>query len=154
MKLFDKLDTLNGVGPKKKSYLEAMGLETISDLAEYFPIRFIDSTNMKPIKDLVEGEFATIKAEVVQVVPHYHGRLKRLDVIVTDGFNLKISFFNQNFLSSTFLKGEQFYFYGKVSRFGNNLTMTSPKFENVKRKKILGSIIPVYQQSKLSLIHI
>lgn len=148
MKLFDKLDTLNGVGPKKKSYLEVMGLETISDLAEYFPIRFIDSTNMKPIKDLVEGEFATIKAEVVQVVPHYHGRLKRLDVIVTDGFNLKISFFNQNFLSSTFLKGEQFYFYGKVSRFGNNLTMTSPKFENVKRKKILGSIIPVYQQSK------
>lgn len=148
MKLFDKLDTLNGVGPKKKSHLEAMGLETISDLAEYFPIRFIDSTNMKPIKDLVEGEFATIKAEVVQVVPHYHGRLKRLDVIVTDGFNLKISFFNQNFLSSTFLKGEQFYFYGKVSRFGNNLTMTSPKFENVKRKKVLGSIIPVYQQSK------
>ncbi len=148
MKLFDKLDTLNGVGPKKKSYLEAMGLETISDLAEYFPIRFIDSTNMKPIKDLVEGEFATIKAEVVQVVPHYHGRLKRLDVIVTDGFNIKISFFNQNFLSSTFLKGEQFYFYGKVSRFGNNLTMTSPKFENVKRKKVLGSIIPVYQQSK------
>lgn len=148
MKLFDKLDTLNGVGPKKKSYLEAMGLETISDLAEYFPIRFIDSTNLKPIKDLVEGEFATIKAEVVQVVPHYHGRLKRLDVIVTDGFNLKISFFNQNFLSSTFLKGEQFYFYGKVSRFGNNLTMTSPKFENVKRKKVLGSIIPVYQQSK------
>ena len=148
MKLFDKLDTLNGVGPKKKSYLEAIGLETISDLAEYFPIRFIDSTNMKPIKDLMEGEFATIKAEVVQVVPHYHGRLKRLDVIVTDGFNLKISFFNQNFLSSTFLKGEQFYFYGKVSRFGNNLTMTSPKFENVKRKKVLGSIIPVYQQSK------
>lgn len=148
MKLFDKLDTLNGVGPKKKSYLEAMGLETISDIAEYFPVRFIDSTNMKPIKDLVEGEFATIKAEVVQVVPHYHGRLKRLDVIVTDGFNLKISFFNQNFLSSTFLKGEQFYFYGKVSRFGNNLTMTSPKFENVKRKKVLGSIIPVYQQSK------
>lgn len=148
MKLFDKLDTLNGVGPKKKSYLEAMGLETISDLGEYFPIRFIDSTNMKPIKELVEGEFATIKAEVVQVVPHYHGRLKRLDVIVTDGFNLKISFFNQNFLSSTFLKGEQFYFYGKVSRFGNNLTMTSPKFENVKRKKVLGSIIPVYQQSK------
>lgn len=148
MKLFDKLDTLNGVGPKKKSYLEGMGLETISDIAEYFPIRFIDSTNMKPIKDLVEGEFATIKAEVVQVVPHYHGRLKRLDVIVTDGFNLKISFFNQNFLSSTFLKGEQFYFYGKVSRFGNNLTMTSPKFENVKRKKVLGSIIPVYQQSK------
>ena len=37
MKLFDKLDTLNGVGPKKKSYLEAMGLETISDLAEYCP---------------------------------------------------------------------------------------------------------------------
>lgn len=148
MKLFDKLDTLKGVGPKKKSYLEGMGIETISDLAEYFPVRFIDSTNMKPIKDLVEGEFATIKGEVVQTVPHYNGRLKRLDVIVTDGFNLKISFFNQNFLSSTFLKGEQFYFYGKVSRFGNNLTMTSPKFENVKRKKVLGSIIPVYQQSK------
>ncbi len=148
MKLFDKIDTLKGVGPKKKSYLENMGMETIADLMEYFPVRFIDSTNLKSIKDLREGEFATIKAEVVQAVPHYQGRFKRLDVVVTDGFNLKISYFNQNFLTSTFLKGEVFYFYGKVSRFGNNLTMTSPKFENAKRKKVLGSIIPVYSQTK------
>ena len=148
MKLFDKIDTLKGVGPKKKSYLENMGMETIADLMEYFPVRFIDSTNLKSIKDLREGEFATIKAEVVQAVPHYQGKFKRLDVVVTDGFNLKISYFNQNFLTSTFLKGEVFYFYGKVSRFGNNLTMTSPKFENAKRKKVLGSIIPVYSQTK------
>lgn len=148
MKLFDKIDTLKGVGPKKKSYLENMGIETVADLMEYFPVRFIDSTNLKFIKDLREGEFATIKAEVVQAVPHYQGRFKRLDVVVTDGFNLKISYFNQNFLTSTFLKGEVFYFYGKVSRFGNNLTMTSPKFENAKRKKVLGSIIPVYSQTK------
>lgn len=148
MKLFDKIDTLKGVGPKKKSYLESMGIETVADLMEYFPVRFIDSTNLKSIKDLREGEFATIKAEVVQAVPHYQGRFKRLDVVVTDGFNLKISYFNQNFLTSTFIKGEVFYFYGKVSRFGNNLTMTSPKFENAKRKKVLGSIIPVYSQTK------
>lgn len=148
MKLFDKIDTLKGVGPKKKSYLENMGIETVADLMEYFPVRFIDSTNLKSIKNLREGEFATIKAEVVQAVPHYQGRFKRLDVVVTDGFNLKISYFNQNFLTSTFLKGEVFYFYGKVSRFGNNLTMTSPKFENAKRKKVLGSIIPVYSQTK------
>ena len=148
MKLFDKIDTLKGVGPKKKTYLENMGIETVADLMEYFPVRFIDSTNIKSIKDLREGEFATIKAEVVQAVPHYQGRFKRLDVVVTDGFNLKISYFNQNFLTSTFLKGEVFYFYGKVSRFGNNLTMTSPKFENAKRKKVLGSIIPVYSQTK------
>lgn len=148
MKLFDKIDTLKGVGSKKKSYLENMGIETVADLMEYFPVRFIDSTNLKSIKDLREGEFATIKAEVVQAVPHYQGRFKRLDVVVTDGFNLKISYFNQNFLTSTFLKGEVFYFYGKVSRFGNNLTMTSPKFENAKRKKVLGSIIPVYSQTK------
>lgn len=148
MKLFDKIDTLKGVGPKKKTYLENMGIETVADLMEYFPVRFIDSTNLKSIKDLREGEFATIKAEVVQAVPHYQGRFKRLDVVVTDGFNLKISYFNQNFLTSTFLKGEVFYFYGKVSRFGNNLTMTSPKFENAKRKKVLGSIIPVYSQTK------
>lgn len=148
MKLFDKIDTLKGVGQKKKSYLENMGIETVADLMEYFPVRFIDSTNIKSIKDLREGEFATIKAEVVQAVPHYQGRFKRFDVVVTDGFNLKISYFNQNFLTSTFLKGEVFYFYGKVSRFGNNLTMTSPKFENAKRKKVLGSIIPLYSQTK------
>lgn len=148
MKLFDKIDTLKGVGPKKKSYLENMGIETVADLMEYFPVRFIDSTNLKSIKDLREGEFATIKAEVVQAVPHYQGRFKRLDVVVTDGFNLKISYFNQNFLTSTFLKNEVFYFYGKVSRFGNNLTMTSPKFENAKKKKVLGNIIPVYSQTK------
>lgn len=148
MKLFDKIDTLKGVGPKKKSYLENMGIETVEDLMEYFPVRFIDSTNLKSIKDLREGEFATIKAEVVQAVPHYQGRFKRLDVVVTDGFNLKISYFNQNFLTSTFLKNEVFYFYGKVSRFGNNLTMTSPKFENAKKKKVLGNIIPVYSQTK------
>lgn len=148
MKINDKIDVLKGIGPKKREYLRQMGIENIEDLIFYFPYRFEDSSNIRKISNLSDGEFQTIRAEVINVFPYYGGRIKRLDVTVSDGDKLRISYFNQNFLSSQLKVGSTYYFYGKVKRFNGKLTMNSPKFEIVDKRKVLGSIIPVYPQSK------
>ena len=44
--------------------LEAKGLRTVEDLLSYFPFRYEDRSNMKPIAQLAPGEMATVIAEV------------------------------------------------------------------------------------------
>ena len=44
--------------------LESKGLETVEDLLNYFPFRYEDRSNLKPIRQLAPGELATVIAEV------------------------------------------------------------------------------------------
>lgn len=58
------LTSLKGVGPGRAAMLAAKGLETIEDLIQYFPFRYEDRSNLKPIAQLAPGELATVIAEV------------------------------------------------------------------------------------------
>ncbi len=55
---------MKGVGPARAAMLHARGLETIEDLLHYFPFRYEDRSNLKPISKLAPGELATVVAEV------------------------------------------------------------------------------------------
>jgi ATP-dependent DNA helicase RecG len=55
---------VKGVGPARAAMLHARGLETIEDLLHYFPFRYEDRSNLKPISKLAPGELATVVAEV------------------------------------------------------------------------------------------
>ena len=55
---------LKGVGPARAAMLTGKGLETVEDLLHYFPFRYEDRSNLKPISQLAPGEMATVIAEV------------------------------------------------------------------------------------------
>ena len=55
---------MKGVGPARAAMLAAKGLETVEDLIHYFPFRYEDRSNLKPIAQLAPGEMATVIAEV------------------------------------------------------------------------------------------
>ena len=44
--------------------LQSKGLETVEDIINYFPFRYEDRSNLKPVKQLAPGELATVVAEV------------------------------------------------------------------------------------------
>ena len=58
------LTYLKGVGPARAAILSAKGLDTLEDLLYYFPFRYEDRSNLKPISKLAPGELATVIAEV------------------------------------------------------------------------------------------
>ena len=56
--LHSKLEDLNGVGPAKAKLLREVGLNTASDLLDYWPRRYIDYSNLILIKNIQPGLIA------------------------------------------------------------------------------------------------
>ena len=49
------LTYMKGVGPARAVMLQSRGLETVEDLLHYFPFRYEDRSNLKPISQLAPG---------------------------------------------------------------------------------------------------
>jgi ATP-dependent DNA helicase RecG len=139
---------LAGIGPKKASALEQVGVTTILDLLTYYPRRYLDRTNQADIADLVEGE----EAMVLAIVKRANTRRTRagrvmVEIDVFDGSSyLKCTFFNQPWRSKQLKAGTEAVFFGKVDRYRGRRQMTNPVVDLVGDRT--GRIVPVYPQSE------
>ena len=87
-----------GVGPKQASAFAQVGVETVLDLLTYYPRRWVDRTNERPVSDLHVGEEALVLVTVrsVRGVPGGRGRRGRVEAVLGDGTGkLHLMFFNQ-----------------------------------------------------------
>src|ERR1043165_1752340 len=62
-----KLTVLQGVGPSNASSLAKLGLHTLGDMLYYYPRRYDDYSQLKPIKNLFYGEQVTVIGTVQTV---------------------------------------------------------------------------------------
>ena len=107
------------VGAKTADALaESLDLETVGDLLRHYPRRYHVQGELTPIRDLEEGEYATVDVEIVSVsnrrMQQRKGTIQEL--VVTDGFDrLTLVFFNQHFrVGKEFAAGQHGRFDGKV----------------------------------------
>src|SRR5882724_6731634 len=84
------LTYIKGVGPGRAAMFEAKGLRTVEDLLSYFPFRYEDRSNMKPIAQLAPGEMATVIAEVRSA--KLAERTSAITVAISPGANCAIGF--------------------------------------------------------------
>ncbi|MCB1262159.1 MAG: DNA helicase RecG, partial [Acidimicrobiales bacterium] len=91
------VDDLRGVGPKTATALAAVGVASVLDLLLYYPRRYLDRTATATIRDLAEGEQATVLVEVKRVTARRtRNRRSLVQVSVGDGTaSMGITFFNQ-----------------------------------------------------------
>lgn len=98
--LVDSVSVLKGVGQKRLTALNKLGINTINDLLTYFPRRY-DDLSLKDLSTAVDGQKVTVKGQVITAPTlTFFGRKKsRLS------FRLKINdqiygvtFFNQPWL--------------------------------------------------------
>ncbi len=142
---------IKGVGPKRAKVFNKLGIKTVEDLFYYFPRRYEDRTKFLSISEIKEGEFQTIKAQVLARAQRQSWRRRRfniLEVVVADNTG-KIScvWFNQPYLKEYFLPGTAVILHGKAEHYGNKLQMNSPEFEIIEPGQELLSlnrIVPVY----------
>src|SRR5690606_9513950 len=62
-----KLTVLQGVGPRNAESLARLGMQTLGDMLYYFPRRYDDYSQLKPIKDLFYGEQVTVIGTIQSV---------------------------------------------------------------------------------------
>ena len=130
------VSVLKGVGTTATEELAELGIDSVLDLLTHYPRqgRYIDGTQLRPIAELVEGEKASVLAQVTRVnrPPPAHGRGRRRGptrvelVIADDSGKLRVVFFNQTWRARQLPVGTLALFFGPVGSYRGALQLTSP----------------------------
>lgn len=138
---------VKGIGPKKAAKLNKLNIFTIKDLLYYFPRAYEDRSNVKKIYQLEHDEKACTKGIISDIKTHEaRNKIKVTKFIIRDesGF-LSLVFFNQEYLTKVFKKGDSVIAYGKVKKEGGFLEMNSPQIEHFTNAPTSTcKLIPVY----------
>src|SRR5512144_2814971 len=143
-----KLTVLQGIGPRHAETLGKLGLQTLGDMLYYYPRRYDDYSQLKPIKDLFYGEQVTVIGTIQSVHsrPIRGGKASIIETIISDGTaGLRLSFFNQPWLANRFQPGDAISVSGKVDQYLDRLVMNTPDWESVEVESLhTNRIVPIY----------
>ncbi len=142
------LTVLQGIGPRNAQTLEKLGLFTLRDMLYNFPRRYDDYSQLKPIKSLWYGEQVTVIGAIQSVTgrPIRGGKSHITEALISDGTGaLRLSWFNQPWLTNRFKQGMAVSVSGKVDQYLGRLVMNSPDWEMVDAESLhTNRIVPIY----------
>lgn len=146
----DSAQFVKGVGPIKYKLLNKLGIYTIFDLLNYFPFRYEDRSNIRPISELKIGEYQTLKGKVItmNLIRTKHKKMYIFEMAVGDeSTTIYATWFNQPYMRRFFKIGDSVILYGKIERYGK-LTVVNPEFEIIEKETSqtihTGRIVPIY----------
>lgn len=137
------VETLNGIGERKKVLLNKMMISTYNDILTCYPHRYIDRRKCQSVSTVKDGETACIVAKINDI-KYKRGKKEMMILEVSDHFaSGEILFFSPKFLKDKFVIGKSYYFFGKVEKRGLLFKMIQPDYDLEGNKQFL-TIIPVY----------
>ena len=142
---------IKGIGEKKAQALNKLGIFTLYDLVSYFPRRYEDRSQYKPIALTQDGESVCICAFVANT-PQLSRIRRGLDLVrlraVDESGEVNITYFNQSYVKDNLHQGETYIFYGKIEVKGSRRSMTNPVYEREgMENRVTGRIVPIYRLS-------
>ncbi len=148
---------VKGVGPARAAMLEARGIETVEDLLHYFPFRYEDRGNLKPIAQLAPGEMATVVAEVrsAKVTGFRRRNLGLFEAEFTDASRAILlgKWFHGAYLADRLTPGTRVALFGKIEldSWRGQLQIMHPETEFLGDDEEgepalhVGRIVPIYE---------
>jgi ATP-dependent DNA helicase RecG len=138
--------------------LASKGLETVEDLLNYFPFRYEDRSNLKPISQLAPGEMATVIVEVrsAKVMGFRRRNLGLFEAEFTDASRAILlgKWFHGAYLADRLTPGTRVALFGKIEfdSYKGELQMMHPETEFLGGEDDegdsalhVGRIVPVYE---------
>jgi len=142
------LTVLYGVGPRHAQTLACLGLHTLGDMLYYFPRRYDDYSQLKPIHRLSYGDEVTVvgTVQMVNTRPVRGGASSITEAVINDGTGgLRLTWFNQPWMANRLKVGEAISVSGKVEQYLGRLVMNNPDCEPVEVENLqTNRIVPVY----------
>ena len=149
MHIEDSITVLKGVGKQRAADLEKLDIRTVGDLLGHYPYRYEDRSQMKPLRDMKEGDTETVSGIIVQaqdVYPRRGLKILRVSIRCADG-NAVLVWFNQNHLKNKLQPGLQIVATGKVGK-GSLRQISVTDFELIEDEDDLAAfqrIVPMYR---------
>jgi ATP-dependent DNA helicase RecG len=126
------IEELPGVGPTRAGHFAKLDLNTVGDLLEYFPRDYQFEAGELPIGQLVPGQIATARGEVV-AVDYISGRPPRFEATLDDGTGkLALAWFNSAFLRKMIHPGDLLQVQGMIKLFRNFPQMAQAKWTKIE----------------------
>lgn len=145
------LTVLPGIGPRNAEVMSALGVNTLGELLYYFPRRYDDYSQLKPIVRLWYGDEVTVVGVVQKSeTRHIRGGASTItEVVISDtSGSLRLTWFNQPWLGTRLKPGEMISVSGKVDQYLGRLIMTNPSWEPVDAEQLhTNRIVPIYPLS-------
>ncbi|MFA6536574.1 MAG: ATP-dependent DNA helicase RecG [Candidatus Paceibacterota bacterium] len=165
MKPHDLIESSFRLSPSQKSALKKLGLKTVLDLLYHFPTRYGDTSEMKSISSLKQGETTVIFGKIsgLKTGKGFRTKIPMADgTIEDDTGKIKAVWFNQPYLAKMLAENSFVRAEGKVSARKKNgeLYLSNPKIERVEKlptgvgDSLFGeagethSLYPVYPESR------
>ena len=139
MPLFASIRTLKGVGEKRATLYEKLGIRTLWDLLCHYPRGYEDWSAPRLISDAETGVPCCIRGWVVNAPTEYRVRkgMTLYRFRVTDGYSsLQVTLFNNPYTAAKIRRDDEILLYGTVVSDGRRAEMTSPQIGSVTAAKI------------------
>lgn len=150
MKLSSPIKEVKGVGDEIEAKLNRLGINTISDLLNYYPYRYEDYSKITSTKSLKPGT-VTIKAVIKQAKGRYVRRgLHITEAIASDETgSVLLIWFNQPYRAAQFKTGQEYFISGEYSLSRQRFSIQNPSVELVSSFPVnTARIVPVYRVVK------
>jgi ATP-dependent DNA helicase RecG len=133
MRLDDPLRAHVRITGEQDKALKRLGVETVEDLLYHFPRAYGDTTERRPIGELIPGQTAVIfgKLTGLKVKKGWKSKVPMAEGKVTDTTgSAKIIWFHQAYLAKMLGEGSEVRVEGKVSERNGELAFLNPKIES------------------------
>ena len=154
MNLTDSVGTIPRVGPEYEKKLKKLGIGTVRDLLFHFPRTYQDLSAVTPIAQATSGEQNCIKGRVLDIknIRTWKKKMYITEAAVEDeSGSMRVTWFNQPYLTRSLKKGDIVYLVGKVARDKSGPYLQSPSHEKLSKDEQdathAGRIIPVYAET-------
>jgi ATP-dependent DNA helicase RecG len=139
---------LPGVGPRHANTLNRLGIHTLRDMLDYYPRRYDDYTQLKPINRLRYGDEVTVIGTLKSVTHRRlrDGKAQLVEAILSDGTGaLRATWFHQPWIIKRLQVGKQYALSGKIDQYLGRLTLNNPEPEPLDQQLLSSNrIVPVY----------
>lgn len=150
MKVSESVEALKGVGPALAKKLAKLDVHTIQDLILYYPRRYDDFSDIKPITQLHPGP-VTIKAKIKQAKGRYvRGGLHITEAVASDETSsVRLIWFNQPYREKAIKKDQEYFISGSLELKRMKFAINNPSMELVSDFPVnTARIIPIYKEHK------
>lgn len=161
MNLSTPIEKIPKIGPQYQKRLKRLGIKNVGDLIFHFPHRYEDFSNLIPIAHAKEGGPFSFQGKITDIrnLRTPRKRMVLTQSEISDGTGkLRVIWFNQPYLISTFKKGDIVSLSGKVTKKRGVQYLSNPSYEKLGSKPETlnpptdlthtGRLIPVYPETE------
>ncbi len=158
--LYQNVEKLKGIGPKKASYFKNLNINTVIDIFYNLPTRSIDRTQDIDFKNLEKGQTITTLVKVKKHHFPFNPKLPYVIECVKGSLIINIIYFSirGNFLRKKYPENKELIISGKVSFYKSNLSVAHPDYieeiENEDKLRTFENIYPLTRGITLKDIRI